>query len=99
MRLKRVDAVGIGDLGVSRAIDHIKGIDGGAGLGADARKGDGNAFAIEAGKDVVKQAESISRFDLDQRVSRVRFVIDGNASWELDFMRGPAATLSPCFFQ
>ena len=78
MRLKRVDPVGIGDLGVSRPIDHVKGIDGGAGLGADARKGDGNAFAIQAGENVVKQAESISGLDLDQRVSRVRSVIDGN---------------------
>ncbi len=91
--------MGIGDLGVSRPIDHVKGIDGSAGLGADARKGDGNAFAIQAGENVVKQAESISGLDLDQRLSRMCSVIDGNASWKFDFMRGPAATLVPCFFQ
>src|SRR5437667_6241038 len=79
MLLNRPDAVGIRDLGMSGAVNHIQRIDGRASLGVNTRKRDQNIFAIETAQDVVKQTDPVGGLNLNKRVRRMRLVVDGNA--------------------
>ncbi len=84
MLLNQLDAVGIGDFGMSGAVQPIQRINGGASLSVDTRKRDQNIFAIKAAQHVVEQTDPIRRLNLNKCVRRMCFVIDGNACWEFN---------------
>ena len=79
MLLNQLDAVGIGDFGMSGAVQPIQRINGGASLSVNTREGDQNIFAIKAAQHIVEQTDSIRRLNLNKGLGRMCFVIDGNA--------------------
>src|SRR5881394_713194 len=94
MLLNQLDAVGIGDFGMSGAVQPIQRINGSASLSVNTRKRDQNIFAIKAAQQVVEQTDPVRRLNLNKRVRRVRFVIDGNACWKFNgWLNTPALAL------
>src|SRR5438034_11356406 len=91
MLLNQLDAVGIGDFGMSRAVQPIQRINGGTSLSVNTRKRDQNIFAIKAAQHVVKQTDPVRRLNLNKRVRRMRFVIDGNARWKFNAWQNTTA--------
>jgi hypothetical protein len=84
MLLNQLDAIGIRDFGMGGTVHHMQRINGRASLRVDTRKRDQNIFAIKAAQHVVEQTDPVRRLNLNKRVRRMRFVIDGNARWKFN---------------
>src|SRR6266542_3191176 len=79
MLLDHPDPVRIAELGVIGAVHHIKRINRRAGLRVNTRQRDQNIFAIKTAQHVVEQSEPVRSLNLNERVSWMRFVVDGDA--------------------
>src|SRR4030095_6871810 len=87
MMLDSSDAVRIGYRGAGRVVGDIKGIDGRAFLRADAGQNNVDAFLPEHSQQIVKKSNPVGRLDLDQRVNRVRFVVDCDCGWKFELVQ------------
>src|SRR5207253_9752934 len=56
-------------------------------LGADTREDNIRSFVSERGQQIVEKANPIGRLNLNQRVSRMRLVIDCDSGWEFQFLQ------------
>src|SRR5437762_7414978 len=91
MLLNDPNPLRIGDLGMAGAVHHIECVDRRASLGINSRKRHQNIFAIEAAQYIVKQTDAVRCLKLNERVSRMRFVVDRDASWKFNSYRGTTA--------
>src|SRR6266487_5773199 len=98
MLLNQLDAVGIGDFGMSGAVQPIQRINGGTSLSVDTRKRDQNIFAVKAAQHVVEQTDPIRCLNLNKCVRRMCFVHAGPARREFNPWYSWTA-LPPCFFK
>src|SRR5262249_24942480 len=97
MLLDRPDPVRIGDLGMTGAVHHVQRVNRSAGLRVNTRERVKNVFAIETVQHVVKQSEPVWSLNLNERVSGMHLVIDGDASRKFD-CRSKATALAPGLF-
>ena len=91
MLLKDPDPMQISDLGMGGAVHHVECVDRRASLGVNSRKRHQDIFAIETAQYIIKQTDSVWRLKLHECVSRMRFVVDGDASWKFNSHRGTTA--------
>src|SRR6266513_1955467 len=91
MLLNDPNPLRIGDLGMAGAVHHVECVDRRASLGINSRKRHQNIFAIEAAKYIVKQTDAVRCLKLNERVSRMRFVVDRDASRKFNSRRGATA--------
>src|SRR5215510_8364667 len=89
MLLNDSDPLRIGDLRMAGVIHHVQCIDRRASLGVNSKKRHQDVFAIEAAQHIIKQTNPVGGLKLNQRVSRMRLVVDGYASWKFNSHRGP----------
>src|SRR6266568_3442688 len=91
MLLNGPNPLRIGDLGMARAVHHVECVDRRASLCVNSRKRHQDIFAIEAAEDVVKQTDPVRGLKLNERVSRMRLVVDRDASRKFNSHRGATA--------
>ena len=91
MLLDHPDPVRIGDFGVVGAVHHIQRINRRAGLRVNTRQRDQNIFAIKVAQHVVEHSEPVRSLNLNERVGRMRFVIDGDSRRKFDYWRETTA--------
>src|SRR6266480_4750739 len=91
MLLNDPNPLRIGDLGMAGAVHHIECVDRRASLGVNSRKRYQDIFAIKAAEDIVKQTNAIRGLKLNERVGRMRFVVDRDASGKFNSHRGATA--------
>src|SRR5205814_3599007 len=90
MLLNDPNPLRIGDLGMAGAVHNVECVDRRASLGINSRKRHQNIFAIEAAKYIVKQTDAVGCLKLNERVSRMRFVVDRDASRKFNSNSGAA---------
>ena len=91
MLLNDPNPLRISDLGMAGAVHHVECVDRRASLCVNSRKRHQDIFAIEAAEDIVKQTDAVRGLKLNQRVSRMRFVVDRDASRKFNSHRGATA--------
>src|SRR5262249_32940098 len=91
MLLNDPNPLRIGDLGMAGAVHHVQCVDRRACLGVNSRKRYQDIFAIEAAEDVVKEADTVRGLNLNKRVSRMRLVVDRDASRKFNSYSGVTA--------
>ena len=91
MLLNDPDPLRIGDLGMAGAVHYVQCVDRRASLGVNPRKRHQNIFAVEAAEDIVKQTDAIRGLKLNERVSRMRLVVDCDASRKFNSHGGASA--------
>ena len=89
--LNNPDTLRIGDLGMAGAVHHVQCVDRRACLGINSRKRHQDIFAIEAAQHIVKQTNTVRGLKLNERVSRMRFVVDRDASRKFNSLCGATA--------
>src|SRR5436305_10570934 len=89
----------IRDFRPTAAVGDVKSIDGRAFLGADARQHNARALLAKRSQQIVKKSDPIGRFDLDQRVSWMRLVVDRDSDWEIEFVRPACLNFLPRLFE
>src|SRR5438477_10283392 len=97
MLLDRPYPLQIGNLCVTESIHRIKRIDRRAGLGTNSKKRDQDILAIKAAEHIIKQSDTVRGLKFNQRVSRMRFVVDGDARGKFN-ADGRAKARALCFF-
>src|SRR6266404_3189838 len=93
--LKSGDSIRISDFAASGAVGHIERIDRCPFLRANARENNVCPFASERREQIVKKPHAIGRFDLNQRVDRVRFVVDRDSGWKFQLVQSLIMNLAP----
>src|SRR6266700_1000777 len=73
------------------AVYHVECVDRRACLCVNSRKRYQDIFAIEAAYDIVKQTDAVRGLKLNERVSRMRLVVDRDASRKFNSHRGATA--------
>ena len=73
------------------AVHHVQCVDRRASLGVNSRKRHQNIFAIETAQHIIKQTDPVRGLKLNERVSRMRFVVDRDASRKVNSHRGTMA--------
>ena len=91
MLLNDPNPLGIGDLGMAGAVHHVQCIDRRASLCINSRKRHQDIFAIEAAEDIIKQTDAVRGLKLNQRISRMRLVVDRDAGREFNSHSGATA--------
>src|SRR6476620_7505443 len=91
MLLNDPNPLRIGNLGMARAVHHVQFVDRRASLGVNSRKRYYDIFAIQAAKDIVKQTDPVGGLKFDERVSRMRVVVDCDSSRKFNSHRGARA--------
>src|SRR4029077_4991965 len=81
----------IGDLGMAGAVHHVQCVDRRASLGINSRKRHQNIFAIEATQHIIKQTDPVRGLKLNERVRRLRFIIERDASRKFNSHRSRTA--------
>src|SRR4030095_13063663 len=85
------DPLRVGDLRMAGAIHHVQCVDRRASLGVNSRKSHQNIFALETAQHIIKQTDPVRGLNLNERVSRMRFVVDRDASRKVNSHRGTMA--------
>src|SRR5512132_622926 len=91
MLLNDPDPLRIGDLGMAGAVHHIERVDRRASLCVNSRKRHQNIFAIKTTQHIIKQTDPVRGLKLNERVSRMRLVVDRDASRKFNSDRGATA--------
>src|SRR4029079_9106830 len=91
MLLNDANPLRIGDLRVAGGVDHVQRVDGCARLRVNSIKRYYDIFAVEAAEDIVKQTDAVWRLKLNERVSRMRLVVDCNARRKFNSYCGTTA--------
>src|SRR5216684_4214446 len=79
MLLNRPYPLQIGNFRVTEGVYRVERVDRRTGLGINSKKRDQDILAVKTAKHIIKQSDTVRGLKFNQCVSRVRFVVDGDA--------------------